>query len=226
MTREQMLFYLENPDQLNEKNLAELKEILDEYPYFQTAHLLYVRTLSNEKNFRFASQLKVSAIHATDRTVLYHLLNPQEKKQQETDVTTPAENTVSSSAIQLPVAGRKKPEPQLLESAYRLDGEVDAEKTLAQLVKDINESATKNKSDVFKNFTRQDSEEDFDPEGDEDEPDQPNDEFITETLAKIYIKQGLYGKAIDAFQRLKLKYPEKSIYFAKQIDEVTNLLNK
>jgi len=38
--------------------------------------------------------------------------------------------------------------------------------------------------------------------------------------------QATLVKAIDAFQRLKLKYPEKSIYFAQQIVEVTNLLKK
>jgi hypothetical protein len=224
MTREQMLHYLGNPDQLNEKNLVELKEILDEYPYFQSAHLLYIKNLSNEKNFRFASQLKVSAIHATDRTVLYHLLNTQKKKPGEKEIKV-GETINTSTEPQPAVVERKNSETSLIESAYRLDGEIEAGKTLGQLVKDINESAVRNKPDLFQNLIKQNLEEDFFSDEENAEIDN-NDEFITETLAKIYIKQGLYGKAIDAFQRLKLKYPEKSIYFAKQIDEVTNLLNK
>jgi hypothetical protein len=221
MSREQMMFYLENPDQLSEKNLIELKEILDEYPYFQSAHLLYIRNLANEKNFRFANQLKVSAVHATNRTLLYHLLNSNQKKKNVEEVTvkkTPAEPQVNNGEI-------KKIENQFIEAAYRLEGEVEADKTLAQLVKDINESAVKNKSDLFTPITLSANEE-YPCEEDENPDPGSEDEFITETLAKIYIKQGLYVKAINAFQKLKLKFPEKSIYFAKQIDEVNNLLNK
>ncbi|HKK41953.1 MAG TPA: hypothetical protein VJ963_06060, partial [Bacteroidales bacterium] len=51
-------------------------------------------------------------------------------------------------------------------------------------------------------------------------------EFVTETLARIYISQGYYSRAIDIYEKLSLKFPEKSSYFASQIEMVKELIKK
>ncbi|WP_088339593.1 hypothetical protein [Robiginitalea sediminis] len=48
-------------------------------------------------------------------------------------------------------------------------------------------------------------------------------ELMTETLARVYLEQGKYKKAIQAYRILSLKYPEKSGFFADQIKAVGKL---
>ncbi|MCX6236183.1 MAG: hypothetical protein NTY07_01280 [Bacteroidia bacterium] len=269
MTRDQMLRYLDDPSALNERTLGELREILDEYPYFQSAHLLYVRNLQNESNFRFSGQLKTSAVYATDRTILYHLLNPGPEKKQvrdnsleisfvssQEDLPTielsddfPEQRVEPGEAFLTLVNHTEKGHFDLLnfehsDHPYTLEGvEDEADKPLSELVKEIShlsiikekESEPEQKSDLIDRFIKDNpafSAKQSDNSGISEKINKQldrvneNDEFITETLARIYVKQGLFQKAIQSFQKLSLKYPEKSVYFARQIEEVTNLLNK
>jgi hypothetical protein len=53
--------------------------------------------------------------------------------------------------------------------------------------------------------------------------DQHHDGFMTETLARIYLEQKNYYKAIQSYKILSLKYPEKSGFFADQIKAVKQL---
>jgi hypothetical protein len=50
-----------------------------------------------------------------------------------------------------------------------------------------------------------------------------SDSLMTETLARIYLEQQNYNKAIQSYKILSLKYPEKSSFFADQIKLVKEL---
>ncbi len=51
-----------------------------------------------------------------------------------------------------------------------------------------------------------------------------DDSYFTETLAKIYIKQHRYEKALEIIKKLSLNYPKKNAYFADQIKTLEELI--
>ena len=59
---------------------------------------------------------------------------------------------------------------------------------------------------------------------DVEEQNDTSDTYFTETLARIYIKQGKYAKAIEIIRRISLLYPQKNRYFADQIRFLEKLL--
>jgi len=97
--------------------------------------------------------------------------------------------------------------------SYQLDREPEPQESLSDLVKSLRR---KNKAEP---------DTDNEQSNHEDERTEAP-EVVTETLAKIYTRQGMYKQAIQAYEKLSLKYPKKNIYFAGQIEEVKKLMTK
>ncbi len=55
-------------------------------------------------------------------------------------------------------------------------------------------------------------------------PDVPQGPLLSESLAKIFIKQGRYERAYEIITNLSLNYPEKSVYFADQLRFLEKLM--
>ncbi len=58
----------------------------------------------------------------------------------------------------------------------------------------------------------------------EHQPEPAADGLLSESLAKIFIKQGRYDRAYEIISNLNLNYPEKSVYFAVQLRFLRKLM--
>ena len=74
MNKLQFTEYLRNPVALGDATVPELKSLVETYPWFQTAQLLYAKALSNSNHIEYYSSLKKSSIVAADRQMLYRLI--------------------------------------------------------------------------------------------------------------------------------------------------------
>jgi len=259
LTKDQLIQFIEKPGLLKEQNIGELKEIVEEFPYFQSAQLLYTYNLHAQANFRYTGYLKTCSIYATDRNVLYRILQPKTEQ-----IHVQKQHNVSSEQYQeSPELFELSDDSQITDTDFsrfnsvdptdteiidfdllsfeQQDSAVSSDETETIYVEietkdqiDLNDRNAGEKVDLIEQFikvnptiqprtgasmTQNDL---FELKEDENFE---NDEFITETLSRIYLKQGHYQKAIDSFRRLSLKFPEKSVYFAQQIEEIKKSLN-
>jgi hypothetical protein len=71
---EQFIELVKSPVDAGEDHLAAIERIISDYPYFQTAHLLYAKALHNTGHLNYHSALKRTSVVAGDRALLYRLI--------------------------------------------------------------------------------------------------------------------------------------------------------
>ncbi|NLA23905.1 MAG: hypothetical protein GX879_02960 [Bacteroidales bacterium] len=246
MNSETFKNYIENPNLLNQACVNELESLLNEFPYFQTAWTLYAKNLFLIKDVRFKNKIKLAALHSPDRLMLYRLINEsfepaikieESQKEEIIEISATKEAQSKPTEIETPETNIDFSD-DLLEFAFEtiIIATPANEEYLNKAKKEIpskqveTELRTKNRelldrfiSDKPKVISKE-TEYAINTELPEYHKDE--DEFITETLAQIYIKQGHFDKALLTYEKLSLKYPEKSIYFAGQIKMINELKEK
>ena len=199
---------IENPYIMHKDESIYISNILEEFPYFQTAHILYSKALQNTKSIRFKSQLKKAAIYSGDRNLLFDIISQQEDS-----------NISKNTDIQKLKKEDKKAE---LHSFLDWISIVQTKKIVRSKKQNPDEIINlflENKPKI-KNNTKQRF---FNASENARKSIKENNDIITETLAKVYAKQEHFEKAILAYQKLSLKYPQKSSYFADQIKVIKKL---
>ena len=173
-----------------------LKEILNAYPFFQTASAYYLKSLKVQRKDSFNEILPKTAILTHNRSILRNWIYEKEG------------NKINKEVDKIEKYSFLDWFDVINESESNLDYKIDL------IDKFIKNSPKINIDKEYK------SDIEIIPES------KIKDDLITETLAKIYIDQKKYNKAMKAYNILSLKYPKKSSFFADQINDIKKLKSK
>jgi hypothetical protein len=214
-----------NKTKIQHLKAAELKSIVEEFPYFQAARTLYLKELKSQDSFKYNHELKTTAAYTSDRSVLFNYIvsfngRHQEITEKNTATTSgdvlnkiednleigkplpfsSTENHSFNQWLQLSpkkviIRSKEKPTQQTTIKENLIDKFIQNSPKIGPLEKGIK-------------FTVPVSKNKYDVA------------LMTETLAKVYLEQKKYENAMQAYKILSLKYPEKSGFFADQIKRI------
>lgn len=203
----------------------DLEMLTVEYPYVSSFRLLYLQELKRRVDVRYLQELKNSSFSIFDRRLLFQTLSKVDGERQ----TQESESETSIKKIH-EVAQSSQPVDILQELEQRPDidgntGDLIGSDTLESLMKGASSLRKGPKIDLG-DFALSAKPDNLDVKDDDSEQVlfQPAEELFSETLAKIYVKQHKYKKAIKTFRKLMDKNPEKSVYFADQIAFLEKLI--
>lgn len=221
--------WIEHPEMLNSSTLHELRTLVLRYPYFQSARLLYLYNLYLMHDAAFGTELRRSALFIADPKVLFYLiegdayrLKPESRDAAEDAKTAAAsagEEEGDRTLMLIDSFLSKQPDEQFLTS--ELDYTTDY---ASCLLNTPDEPSAEDGPVMMPLDDLRASEQDGGTETEGTSDGEEDDGYFTETLAKIYIKQRRYDKALEIIRKLSLKYPKKNIYFADQIRFLERLI--
>lgn len=238
-----------HPDHLNKDTLHGLRELVAKYPYYQAARLLFLQNLFLLHDPLFGEELRRAALYLPDRKVIFNMIEgsnyeiqPTPLRQKE-EPSEPSDPNRMQSLIDSFLESSQEPTSSAApgRKLTAADATTDYAAFLLQMedADPVAPAAENGQSDrsatLIDEFIenkperiRLQEEIEFTPElpaeNAEGADDAPEEGYLTMTLAKIYIKQQRYEKAIEIIRKVNLNNPKKNSYFADQIRFLQKLI--
>ena len=225
MRNQKLIANIQNPMQIGKPEIADMRISLQAFPYFTSMQLLFAKGLYNTDSISYNRQLRKAAAYAGDRKLLFRLITENVKKVEQ----IPEIKIEKKEKIQTPEKELEIGKP--LEFTEKETHSFSEWLALTKIKKiDRTKGKEENLIDKFvetePRISKLKREEFFSPVQSAKESLIENDEIVTETLARVYIEQEHYDKAIAAYEKLSLKFPQKSSFFANQIKLIYDLKEK
>ena len=216
MNNEQFISILKQPAIVQQEHVADLKEMVELYPYFIQPRLMLAKALKQSNSIHFERNLKLAAVHSFNRRGLYYYIFPERKLSAE---HFQRENLGKSSGDYF----------DMIDSVQRNGGDTKQTlKLLAEKLKDARRMVTSPVAKVQENKLIKEEIKKSDSELIQPvlvEPVSGTNTIsvnqikpeLSEEYAKKCIQSKKYAEAIEILKNLNLNNPKKSVYFADQI---------
>ena len=235
---------LTNQQALDKSTLGFLQRVAQKHPYCQPARILLAKNLQHHGRHDFEKQVNQASAYATDRRKFQAILSDRPKANLDIVQKQVVQAASKASPVVVPVR-EANPQPakkaKWLGKLQRLF--VRAKPATAVPINYMDPVENKEKpaqksravmprvsaqQQIIERFLKENprievkkeelrSGENLALKSVAEAPD-----LVSETLAQVLLKQGKTRKAIELYEKLSLKYPEKSSYFAKIIAGLKN----
>ena len=228
---------INNRDKLNAMTLRELRNLVERYPFYHLARMLYVANLYAMHDPTLSEELTKASLLVPDRTVLFDMIEGHnyelEKNNDHNIVETEDDDNRTISLIDDFLSNVKNDAKENDEKPHTVPTIADLTNDYAaflQMQEDVTpqeepiegEGGQDELIDSFiqankgkQRYEMKDSDEE--PTGPQETSNEHIEEIFNENIVNIYIKQGRYQQALEILKSICLNNPEKSANFASQM---------
>ena len=202
-SKSSLLKILKNPHKISQSEAIFIDELVKEFPYFQAARAIQLKNHKNLESFQFEKILNKTAIYTSNRKILFDFI--------EHNFLADDFNSKNSKTQKVLKKNESRTFVNWLEQVNLVP--IDRSNESSTIEKFISKKPNLNIKSI----------EEPEIQNDNENTELIKESLVTETLAKLYVEQENYEKAIQTYKILILKFPEKNSYFASAIKKLKKL---